>query len=120
MTDLPFAVQVEENDYFRIFAIRIPANDCCLERVLVFAMPAESSSRIQVIAQLTMNAAGIAPTDTVDWIQVETDYRRQGIGRMLWEAAEKIRGSLLECDPVTPLGEIFAKSLTVTQRRTPK
>jgi hypothetical protein len=102
---------VESRFDYRLFAVRIPANACYAERLIVFAMPGETDARAEIAGHLVVYAESVSPplTDRIDWIEVGHAHQRHGLGCRLWNAAQNILGRALLHDPVTKPGMKFAR-----------
>lgn len=54
----------------------------------------------------------------LDWIEVGTEYRREGFGRELVEGIERYLGAVLDADAGTPEGEWFLGARATWRRST--
>ena len=115
ISDVPMGLIVSEDHSIRVLAVRIPANDCYAERLMLIALPGSTDERIEVVGALTVYSQfqmrAVLGNPPVDWIESHPDFRRMGIARRLWNTAEAILGHAMEHDPCTVLGRKFAKAM---------
>lgn len=111
--DVPVLRPVYEDETYRVFAFIAPDNNVMLDKAVFYCLHNNDDwygplgTLICDIKRWTSGAIGLQ----VEWIWVQEDHRRQGIGRLLWRTAEKVLGDRLEHNPVTDEGELFAQSL---------
>lgn len=109
---IPTAPLVLDGHEVRYFAIRIPANQCYAEKILLIAMPGATDAQPKIVGSIvaTLMEYGKKFPDMIDWIEVDEEYRRKGIGTQLWNLAEEFTGKRFEHNPVTEAGDKFAAS----------
>lgn len=97
----------------RYFAHIVEKNRIYYPKLVITAMPNDTDECPKIIGTLTVTAVPHAGHDTtpVEWIEVDSDYRRKGIAREMWRLAERLLGWKLEHAPVTPEGEKFADAM---------
>jgi GNAT superfamily N-acetyltransferase len=116
----PVAQLVEEDYELRVLAARVPANDIYAERLVLLAMPGRTDECPRVRGTLTVPVDADITDGEIDYLFVVPEFRHKGIGRRLWNAAEKVLGRTLNHAPITDDGEAFAESMQSPQAASPE
>jgi GNAT superfamily N-acetyltransferase len=109
---IPALAPVHRADGVRYFAHIAAANSCYVEKLVITAMPNLTDECPKVIGQLIVNVSThLGRNNCIEWIEVDPEFRRRGIGREMWRLAERLLERTHEHFPVTDEGEAFANAM---------